>query len=81
MKTCPACGSDRVHPSRPRSTFERLKRIFTARQPYRCHVCEFRGWAPLPVPRQGLDPKPSDLRSGTRPPPITGADLDRLDRS
>jgi hypothetical protein len=46
MDTCPACGSPRVFRSRTRTKFERLRRELTSKRPYRCHACNWRGWAP-----------------------------------
>ena len=47
MTTCPACGSKRVFRSKTRSAFERFRRQFTMKRPYRCHACNWRGWAPV----------------------------------
>jgi hypothetical protein len=46
MDTCPVCGSHRVFRSRTRTRFERLRRELTSKRPYRCHACNWRGWAP-----------------------------------
>jgi predicted RNA-binding Zn-ribbon protein involved in translation (DUF1610 family) len=46
MDTCPKCGSRRVFRSKTRSAFERYRRQFTMKRPYRCHACSWRGWAP-----------------------------------
>ena len=46
MNTCPACGSNRVFRSKTRSALERFRRQFTMKRPYRCHACNWRGWAP-----------------------------------
>ena len=46
MNTCPSCGSPRVFRSKTRTAFERLRRQFTMKRPYRCHACDWRGWAP-----------------------------------
>jgi hypothetical protein len=32
--------------SKTRSALERLRRRFTRKRPYRCHACNWRGWAP-----------------------------------
>jgi predicted RNA-binding Zn-ribbon protein involved in translation (DUF1610 family) len=45
MTVCPACGSNRVFRSKTRSAFERFRRQFTMKRPYRCHACGWRGWA------------------------------------
>ncbi|HMB81992.1 MAG TPA: hypothetical protein VKI43_18080 [Vicinamibacterales bacterium] len=41
---CPKCRKSPLHHSRPRSWFERLRRRVTARVPFRCHACNWRGW-------------------------------------
>jgi predicted RNA-binding Zn-ribbon protein involved in translation (DUF1610 family) len=46
MNTCPSCGSPRVFRSKTRTAFERFRRQFTMKRPYRCHNCDWRGWAP-----------------------------------
>jgi len=46
MNTCPSCGSPRVFRSKTRTAFERFRRQFTMKRPYRCHACNWRGWAP-----------------------------------
>ena len=46
MDTCPSCGSRRVFRSKTRTAFERFRRQFTMKRPYRCHACNWRGWAP-----------------------------------
>jgi predicted RNA-binding Zn-ribbon protein involved in translation (DUF1610 family) len=81
MKVCPSCGSPRIHPSRPRTLVERLRRALSQSQPYRCHACGFRGWAAIALPHQGPDHAPDDLRVGGVPKVITGDDLDRLDKT
>ena len=45
MTVCPACGSNRVFRSKSRNAFERFRRQFTVKRPYRCHACGWRGWA------------------------------------
>ena len=81
MHACPACGSSRIYPSQARSLLERVRRVVTERQPYRCHKCQHRGWYPIAVPAvMRPDAAPEDLRIGS-PRPLTGADLDRLDKN
>jgi predicted RNA-binding Zn-ribbon protein involved in translation (DUF1610 family) len=46
MTTCPSCGSNRVFRSKTRTAIERWRRQFTMKRPYRCHACNWRGWAP-----------------------------------
>ncbi len=67
MTSCPFCGSNRVFRSKTRTAFERFRRQFTMKRPYRCHACNWRGWAPdgmqavasaeiLDAPAEALDP-------------------------
>ena len=44
MTVCPACGSTRVFRSRTRNVFERFRRQFSMKRPFRCHACNWRGW-------------------------------------
>ncbi len=44
MEKCPKCQSMRVHRSRTRSAFERFRRNFTGKAPFRCPACGWRGW-------------------------------------
>ena len=32
--------------SKSRNALERFRRQFTMKRPYRCHACNWRGWAP-----------------------------------
>jgi hypothetical protein len=43
---CPKCGSPRVHRSRTRNVWERLRKNFTPGRIHRCHGCGWRGWGP-----------------------------------
>ena len=82
MRKCPNCGSSRIYPSRTRSVIERVRRIFSERQPYRCHACNHRNWYTIYVPlTEGPDAAPEDLRTGLSARPITGDDLDSLDKN
>jgi hypothetical protein len=58
MPNCPKCGSE-THRSRARGVWERFRKQLTCKRPYRCHNCEWRGWA------EGWGPKFVDLESGT----------------
>jgi predicted RNA-binding Zn-ribbon protein involved in translation (DUF1610 family) len=71
MDTCPACGSHRVFRSKTRTAFERYRRQFTMKRPYRCHACNWRGWA-----RDGIQAvAPGDvLDASTTPPDLTAID-------
>ena len=42
-QSCPRCGGA-AHRSRTRSWFERVRRSVTGRVPYRCRLCNWRGW-------------------------------------
>ena len=81
MDRCPACGSSRIYPSRLRSTSERLRRLFTGMQPYRCHQCDVRRWGRVAVriPDRGGETSPDELRVRTPQTSLAPADLDRLD--
>lgn len=79
MTNCPTCESARIYPSRLRSGIERVRRALTEHQPYRCHVCGFRGWGQIVVPLSTEDRDAEELRSGGVARPITPRDLERLD--
>jgi hypothetical protein len=69
MERCPECGSPRVFRSKTRSAFERLRRRFTVKRPYRCHECNWRGWA-----LDGTQSvSPSDVPDAPSAPPDLGA--------
>ena len=44
MLNCPKCGSPRIHRSRSRNAWERLRKAFTHHRLHRCHACGWRGW-------------------------------------
>ena len=69
MNTCPACGSNRVFRSKTRTAFERFRRQFTMKRPYRCHACNWRGWAPDGVQAVA----PSDVLDAASEPPDLAA--------
>jgi len=71
MEKCPSCGSNRVYRSKTRTPFERFRRRFTMKRPYRCHVCQWRGWAP-----GGLR---AALPGNAREPAATAPDLEAAD--
>ena len=69
MDTCPSCGSHRVCRSKTRSALERFRRRFTTKRPYRCHACNWRGWAP-----DGMQAvAPQDVLDSAGPPPDLSA--------
>ena len=80
---CGACDSSRVYPSRLRNVYERLREGITGRQPYRCHRCGWRKWAPVEILANDGNGKsqtrPDDLRTGRDTPPVRPTDLDDLD--
>jgi predicted RNA-binding Zn-ribbon protein involved in translation (DUF1610 family) len=69
MTVCPACGSNRVFRSKSRSAFERFRRQFTIKRPYRCHSCDWRGWAADGA--QAVSPE--DVIDAATPPPDLSA--------
>ena len=69
MQTCPACGSNRVFRSKTRTAIERFRRQFTLKRPYRCHACNWRGWAPDSAQAVA----PADVLDTATPPPDLGA--------
>ena len=73
MTTCPACGSKRVFRSKTRTAFERFRRQFTMKRPYRCHACNWRGWAPDGTQAVA----PSDVLDAPSAPP----DLSAIDQA
>jgi hypothetical protein len=79
ISQCPVCKSSRLYPSRLRSGFERLRRAFTERQPYRCHACNYRGWYPMAVPSLADDHFGKFAEQDLKPTSLTAEDLDRLD--
>lgn len=62
---CAACNSGSLHRSRVSGPFEQLRRQFTAKRPYRCYACGWRGWIEvmsfLPSPSPAAI-QPPDLR-------------------
>jgi len=71
---CPVCRSPRVHRSRHRTLFERLRQHFTDKLPVRCHHCGWRAWVEGWNPTAVLPPKPLPVI-----PPISARELDGLD--
>lgn len=76
MLSCPRCASPRVHRSRSRSWFERLRREFTQNRLFRCDACGWRGW--------GVELEtPSSRQPITKPPTVDvpAPDLAAMDES
>jgi hypothetical protein len=71
MNTCPVCGSNRVFRSKTRGLLEKFRRQFTVKRPYRCHACDWRGWAAEGA--HAVSPK-DILESGTAPPDLSAID-------
>jgi hypothetical protein len=44
MQICPKCRSNRVHRSRSRNLWEKIRRDFSHKRPFRCAACGWRGW-------------------------------------
>jgi len=78
---CPACGSNRVFPSRLRNGIERVRQMLTDKQPHRCHQCGWRKWLDLQVHPDSPDVHPEDLRTGRVPRPVSPGELDAIDPS
>ncbi len=80
MTQCPRCGSTRVYLSRHRGFAERLRQVFTAKRPHRCHACNWRAWVRVEVRgRRTADFNPEALRRAPAQPALTADELDRLD--
>jgi len=80
MDKCPACGSTKIYPSRHRGTWERARQLFTDKQPFRCHACNWRRWirSEVHIPDQpDLDTRVPGRPRADRP--MTQDELDRLD--
>jgi hypothetical protein len=61
---------------------ERLRRVLSEKQPYRCHACNHRLWYEISLPvTEGPDDEPEDLRTGLPSRPITADELDLLDQT
>jgi hypothetical protein len=62
-----------------RNTLETLRHRLTAKQPHRCHECDWRGWRAIEAMEPGPDVHPDDLRTGRSTGPVSSTDLDPLD--
>jgi hypothetical protein len=59
---------------------ERLRHLLTRKQPYRCHQCEWRRWAPVTLrPRGRGETLPDELRANGPRAAVKVAELDQLD--
>jgi NADH:ubiquinone oxidoreductase subunit len=70
ISICPRCGQTKLHHSRARGAFERFRKRFTDRVPFRCHGCGWRGWLHDIV----AEPPPREVLQS-----LTEADYDRID--
>jgi predicted RNA-binding Zn-ribbon protein involved in translation (DUF1610 family) len=77
---CPTCGSTRVHSSRLRGLFERLRQALTGMQPFRCHQCGWRRWRSV-IDQNSAPIVPDDLRTGRAAAPLSNRDIDQIDSS
>lgn len=73
MEHCPKCKSNRIHRSRSRNWWERLRRDFSRNRPYRCEACGWRGWGP--------ETDPQYSRSSAQVPDTPPPDFDALDEA
>ena len=71
ISTCPRCREPKLHHSRAKSAFERIRRRFTERVPFRCHGCGWRGWLQDMV----AEPPPRDVLRE-----LTEEDYERIER-
>jgi FlaA1/EpsC-like NDP-sugar epimerase len=91
---CRSCASSSVHRSRVNGPIEQIRRQLTAKRPYRCHACGWRGWLDIidvaaPPVMASVETLPdfraidAALRTPFRasPPPLLPATLSRLDPS
>jgi DNA-directed RNA polymerase subunit RPC12/RpoP len=69
MNHCLKCHSDKVHPSRSRSKWDKWRRRITGKRPYRCPHCGWRGWAPDSGPHFSADEIASSSRAIAPDPP------------
>ncbi len=74
VRSCPKCGSPRIHRSRSRNIFERLRKNFTNDRIHRCHACGWRGWGTVTASEVQAKDNPDNRRQA---PP----DLDAIDRA
>jgi predicted RNA-binding Zn-ribbon protein involved in translation (DUF1610 family) len=72
--SCPECGQESLHHSRPRSLAERIRLLLTRRVPWQCHDCGWRGW------RRDLTLTPATSTPREVPRDLTEHELERLDR-
>ncbi|HEY3380642.1 MAG TPA: hypothetical protein VGK32_02680 [Vicinamibacterales bacterium] len=71
MRSCPKCGSPRVHRSRSKGFLERFRKTFTSDRVHRCHACGWRGWGT--VTSESTQPK-DDLGKRRPAPDLVAID-------
>jgi hypothetical protein len=74
VRSCPKCGSPRIHRSRSRNPWERFRKTFTHDRPHRCHVCGWRGWGPETSP-VNQDPPPRGHGKPREAPDLAAIDV------
>jgi hypothetical protein len=81
MQKCPKCNSDNVHRSRTKTKWENWRKEITGKRPYRCHGCNWRGWAPEIAPTfTNLEREIAERAMAPEPPNLKGTPLMRQDR-
>jgi hypothetical protein len=73
---CPKCHSKSLRRSRTRNRWERWRKEITSKRPYRCHVCQWRGWLSVSVDVEETMP---NLPTAADPPNLRGTMLARSD--
>ena len=81
MHQCPKCGSVRVHYSRTKTTWEKLRRRVTGKRPYRCGDCRVRTWTIDSGPHYSADAMDAATRAlAPEPPNLANTALARDER-
>lgn len=73
MVSCPKCRSNRVHRSRTKTAWERLRRDFSHKRPFRCDECGWRGWGEV-TERARPASLPAEGQNGAVPPDFNAID-------
>jgi hypothetical protein len=78
MQKCPKCGSDRIYRSRAKTTWEGWRKKITGKRPYRCHACNWRGWAVDTGPKfTDLEKQIAERAMALEPLNLNGTPLDQ----
>ena len=81
MQKCPKCGSDKIHRSRTKTTWEGWRKEITGKGPYRCHACRWRGWAVDTGPKfTDVAREVAERAIASEPPNLKGASMMREHR-